>query len=122
MAKDKDGLIELEAMSVDSTKIVCKVKNGGTVSNKKGVNIPNVSLSMPYMNQKDIDDIIFGIEQDVDFIAASFVRTAEDVKEIKNVLLNNGGRSIRVIAKIENAEGVDNIDDIIRESHGIMVA
>ena len=117
-----DGLIELEAMSVDSTKIVCKVKNGGTVSNKKGVNIPNVSLSMPYMNQKDIDDIIFGIEQDVDFIAASFVRTAEDVKEIKNVLLNNGGRSIRVIAKIENAEGVDNIDDIIRESHGIMVA
>ncbi len=117
-----DGLIEMEVLSVKSNKIICQVKNGGVVSNKKGVNIPNVSLSMPYMSQKDIDDILFGIEQDVDFIAASFVRTADDLKEIKNILMNNGGRSIRVIAKIENAEGVDNIDDIIRESHGIMVA
>lgn len=117
-----DGLIELEVLSVKSTKIICQVKNGGTVFNKKGVNVPNVSLSMPYMSKKDEEDIIFGIEQDVDFIAASFVRTSDDIKEIKNILANNGGRSICVIAKIENAEGVENIDAIIRESHGIMVA
>ncbi len=117
-----DGLIEMEVISVKSDKIICQVKNGGVISNKKGVNIPNVSLSMPYMSRKDEDDILFGIEQDVDFIAASFVRTASDVKEIKNILQHHGGQRIRVIAKIENAEGVDNIDDIIRESHGIMVA
>lgn len=117
-----DGLIEMEVLSVKSTKILCQVKNGGVVSNKKGVNIPNVSLSMLYMSEKDVDDILFGIEQDVDFIAASFVRTADDVKEIKNLLQHHGGRSINVIAKIENAEGVENIDDIIRESNGIMVA
>lgn len=117
-----DGLIEMEAVSVKSTKIICEVKNGGVISNKKGVNIPNVSLSMPYMSQKDVDDIIFGIEQDVDFIAASFVRTANDVLEIKQVLEKNGGSNINIIAKIENAEGVENIDAIIRASHGIMVA
>lgn len=117
-----DGLIEMEVLSVKNTKILCQVRNGGVVSDKKGVNIPNVSLSMPYMSQKDIDDIVFGIEQDVDFIAASFVRTAEDVREIKHVLQSHGGKGIRVISKIENAEGVNNIDDIIRESHGIMVA
>ena len=117
-----DGLIEMEVISVKNSKILCKVKNGGVVSNKKGVNVPNVALSMPYMSQKDIDDILFGIEQDVDFIAASFVRTADDIREIKTLLRDNGGRDIRIIAKIENAEGVDNIDDIIRETHGIMVA
>ncbi len=117
-----DGLIEMEVVSVKSTKIVCEVKNGGAISNKKGVNVPNVSLSMPYMSQKDIDDILFGIEQDVDFIAASFVRTANDVLEIRHLLEKNGGSDINIIAKIENAEGVQNIDDIIRASNGIMVA
>lgn len=117
-----DGLIEMEVLSIKGKRILCQVKNGGVVSNKKGVNIPNVSLSMPYMSQKDMDDILFGIEHDVDFIAASFVRTADDIKEIKNLLNNNGGRNIRIIAKIENAEGVQNIDDIVRETHGIMVA
>ena len=78
-----DGLIEMEVISVKNSKILCKVKNGGVVSNKKGVNVPNVALSMPYMSKKDIDDILFGIEQDVDFIAASFVRTADDIREIK---------------------------------------
>lgn len=117
-----DGLIELEVLSVNSTRITCTVKNGGVISDRKGINVPNVSLSMPYMSKKDEEDILFGIEQDVDFIAASFVRTADDIKEIKNILINNGGRSIRIIAKIENAEGVENIDAIIRESHGIMVA
>ncbi len=117
-----DGLIELEVVSVKESKIVCRVINGGTVSNRKGVNVPNVSLSMPYMSKKDEEDIIFGIEQDVDFIAASFVRTADDIKQIKNILTNNNGRNMRVIAKIENAEGVENIDAIIHESNGIMVA
>ena len=117
-----DGLIEMEVISVKNSKILCKVKNGGVVSNKKGVNVPNVALSMPYMSKKDIDDILFGIEQDVDFIAASFVRTADDIREIKTLLRDNGGRDIRIIAKIENAEGVDNIDDIIAVSDGIMVA
>lgn len=117
-----DGLIELEAVSVKSDRIICEVKNGGTVSNSKGINVPNVSLSMPYLSDKDISDIIFGIEQDVDFIAASFVRTAEDIIEIKNILDKNGGKNIQIIAKIENAEGVDNIDAILRECQGVMVA
>ncbi len=117
-----DGLIELEVLGIKSDKIFCEVKNGGIISNKKGVNVPNVSLSMPYMSQKDIDDILFGIEQDVDFVAASFVRTKDDVLEIRNLLEKNGGSSVQIIAKIENAEGVENIDDIIRVSGGIMVA
>lgn len=117
-----DGLIELEALSVQSDKIVCEIKNGGVVSNKKGINVPNVSLSMPYMSEKDKSDILFGIENDVDFIAASFVRCAEDVMEIRNLLEKNGGSAIKVIAKIENAEGVENINEILRVSNGIMVA
>lgn len=117
-----DGLIELEVNGVDSEKIVCTVLNGGTISNRKGVNVPNISLSMPYMSEKDREDILFGIREDVDFIAASFVRSAADVLEIKDLLKRNGGRDISVIAKIENAEGVENIDEIIKVSHGIMVA
>lgn len=116
-----DGLIELEVLSVKSTKIICEVKNGGVISNKKGVNIPNVSLSMPYMSSKDREDILFGIENDFDFIAASFVRSAADVLEIKHILEKHNSK-IGIIAKIENAEGVDNIDAIIRVSHGVMVA
>lgn len=117
-----DGLIELEAVSVKSDRIICEVKSGGVLSNSKGVNVPKVSLNMPYMSQKDIDDILFGIEQDVDFIAASFVRTHEDVLEIRNLLNKNGGSEIRIISKIENSEGVENIDAIIKASNGIMVA
>lgn len=117
-----DGLIELEAVSIKSDRIICEVKSGGIISNSKGVNVPNVSLNIPYMSQKDIDDILFGIKQDVDFIAASFVRTHEDVMEIRNLLNKNGGSDIRIIAKIENSEGVENIDSIIKVSNGIMVA
>ncbi|HIU48865.1 MAG TPA: pyruvate kinase [Candidatus Avimonoglobus intestinipullorum] len=117
-----DGLIELEAVSVKGTKIICEVKSGGPVSDSKGVNVPNVSLKMPYMSQKDIDDILFGIEQDVDFVAASFVRTQEDVLEIRKLLDKNGGKNIRIIAKIENSEGVENIDEILKASNGVMVA
>jgi len=117
-----DGLIELEALSVKNNKIVCEVKNGGTISDRKGINVPNVSLSMPYMSEKDRADILFGIEQDVDFVAASFVRTAEDVSEIRRLLDKNGGKDIDIIAKIENAQGVENIDAILHVCDGIMVA
>ncbi len=117
-----DGLIEIEALSVKADKIICEVKSGGEVSDSKGVNVPNVSLSMPYMSQKDIDDIVFGIGEDVDFIAASFVRTADDVLQIRNLLEKHNARDIRIIAKIENSEGVNNIDDILKVSNGVMVA
>ncbi len=117
-----DGLIELEIISVKADKIVCEVKNGGTVSDRKGVNIPNVSLSMPYMSEKDKSDILFGIGEDIDFVAASFARCADDVAEIRNFLDKNGGSEIDLIAKIENAQGVENIDGILRICDGIMVA
>ncbi len=117
-----DGLIEIEALSVKADKIICEVKSGGVVSDSKGVNVPNVSLSMPYMSQKDIDDIVFGIKEDVDFIAASFVRTADDVLQIRSLLEKHDAKDIRIISKIENSEGVNNIDGIIKVSNGIMVA
>lgn len=117
-----DGLIELEAISIKSNKIICEVKNGGVISNSKSVNIPNVSINMPYLSQKDIDDIIFGIENDVDFIAASFVRTHQDILDVRAILEKHKGTDIEIIAKIENAEGVANIDEILRVSDGIMVA
>lgn len=117
-----DGLIELEVLSVKPDKIICEVKSGGEVSNSKGVNVPNVSLSMPYMSERDVDDLLFGIAQDVDFVAASFVRTQEDVLEIRKLLDKNGGANIRIISKIENAQGVANIDSILKVSNGVMVA
>jgi len=117
-----DGLIEMEVKSINDKDILCQVINGGFISNHKGINVPGVHLNMPYMSQKDIDDILFGIEQDVDFIAASFVRSARDVLEIRNLLDSNGGEKINIISKIENSQGVNHIDDIIYVSDGIMVA
>ena len=116
-----DGLIKLQIVTVNDTDIVCKVLNNGKIKNKKGVNVPGVHLSMPYMSQRDKDDIIFGIEQGFDFIAASFVRTAQDVYEIRN-LLNEYDSNIRIIAKIENREGVNNIDSILAAADAVMVA
>ena len=116
-----DGLIKLQIQTVNDTDIVCKVLNNGKIKNKKGVNVPGVHLSMPYMSQRDKDDIIFGIEQGFDFIAASFVRTAQDVYEIRN-LLNEYDSNIRIIAKIENREGVNNIDSILAAADAVMVA
>ena len=116
-----DGLIKLQIQTVNDTDIVCTVLNNGKIKNKKGVNVPGVHLSMPYMSQRDKDDIIFGIEQGFDFIAASFVRTAQDVYEIRN-LLNEYDSSIRIIAKIENREGVNNIDSILAAADAVMVA
>ena len=116
-----DGLIKLQIQTVNDTDIVCTVLNSGKIKNKKGVNVPGVHLSMPYMSQRDKDDIIFGIEQGFDFIAASFVRTAQDVYDIRN-LLNEYDSNIRIIAKIENREGVNNIDSILAAADAVMVA
>ena len=116
-----DGLIKLQIQTVNDTDIVCTVLNNGKIKNKKGVNVPGVHLSMPYMSQRDKDDIFFGIEQGFDFIAASFVRTAQDVYEIRN-LLNEYDSNIRIIAKIENREGVNNIDSILAAADAVMVA
>ena len=116
-----DGLIKLQIVTVNDTDIVCKVLNNGKIKNKKGVNVPGVHLSMPYMSQRDRDDIIFGAQQGFDFIAASFVRTAQDVYDIRN-LLNEYDSDIRIIAKIENREGVNNIDSILAAADAVMVA
>lgn len=117
-----DGLVELRVESIKGRTIHCVVKNDGVVSDHKGVNLPGVHVNLPYMSEKDRADILFGIKNDVDFIAASFVRSAFDVKLIRNLLDANGGSSINIIAKIENGEGVDNIDEIIEASDAIMIA
>lgn len=117
-----DGLIELDVVDVTDTDIVCIAENGGAISNNKGVNVPNAKLSMPFISQKDYEDIVFGIEENVDFIAASFTRTAEDIRKIREIMAKHNCDNIRIIAKIENMQGVENIDEIIEEADGIMVA
>ena len=117
-----DGLVAMRARAVTETDIVCDVLNGGAVSNNKGINVPDTRLSMPFISERDRSDIIFGIEQDFDFIAASFVRSADDVLDIRKILEEYNCHSIKIIAKIENREGVDNIDEILRVADGIMVA
>jgi pyruvate kinase len=117
-----DGLIELEVTSKQDNKLVTKVLNSGTLKNKKGVNVPGVSVNLPGITDKDANDIKFGIEQGVDFIAASFVRRASDVLEIRELLEKNNAAHIHIIPKIENQEGVDNIDEILQVSDGLMVA
>ena len=116
-----DGLIMLRIEKVTDTDITCTVLNNGKIKTKKGVNVPGVHLSMPYLSQRDRDDIIFGVQQGFDFIAASFVRTAQDVYDIRN-LLNEYDSNIRIIAKIENREGVNNIDSILAAADAVMVA
>ena len=117
-----DGLIGLEVKKIKGQDIICKVINGGVLGNKKGVNLPGVEVNMPFISPKDHDDILFGIKEGYDFIAASFTRTAADVKEIRDILEKNGGQEIKIIAKIENQQGVDNIDSIIEAADGIMIA
>ena len=116
-----DGLIEMEVVSVNDTDIECIVINGGELGERKGVNVPNVKIKLPALTEKDKEDILFGIEQEFDFIAASFVRSADAIMEIKEILKKYNS-PIQVIAKIENAEGIENIDEIIAVSDGIMVA
>ena len=116
-----DGLVRLTVLETTEREIQCRVENDGVMKDKKGVNVPGVSLSMPYMNQRDREDILFGIRQGFDFIAASFVRSAADIREIRHILDKNHSR-IRIIAKIENQEGVSNLADILSVADGIMVA
>jgi len=116
-----DGLIEMTVIEVTATDIVCRVNNSGFLSDKKGVNIPGVHLSMPYISEKDRADILFAIEHGFDYIAASFVRTADDVREIRK-MLNKHNSPTKIIAKIENLQGVNNIDEILEEADGIMIA
>ena len=116
-----DGLVRLTVLETTAKTIRCRVENSGVMKNHKGVNVPGVSLSMPYMSQQDKDDILFGVEQGFDFIAASFVRTADDVREIRR-LLDEADSSIQIIAKIENQEGVSNLAEILSVADGIMVA
>lgn len=128
-----DGLVGLEVVeirpvanpvnkAINPMDIVCRVLNDGVISDKKGVNVPNVDLTMPFISEKDYGDICFAVDNEYDFIAASFVRTAEDVMEIRKILAEKGGEDIKIISKIENMQGVRNIDEIIRVSDGIMVA
>lgn len=117
-----DGLIGMEVTEIIGEDIVCVVRNGGEVSNRKGVNVPGVALKMNFLSQKDCDDLLFGIQEGFDFVAASFTRTADDVLEMRKLLNDNGGRDIQIIAKIENQQGVDNIDAIIEVADGIMIA
>ncbi|MGM7702308.1 pyruvate kinase [Pseudalkalibacillus sp. Hm43] len=117
-----DGLIELEVTKVESNQLQTRVLNSGTLKNKKGVNVPNVSVNLPGITDKDARDIEFGIQQGVDFIAASFVRRASDVLEIREILERHNAEHIHIIPKIENQEGVDNINEILEVSDGLMVA
>lgn len=117
-----DGLIELKVKNKNNKEILCTIVNGGELGQRKGVNVPNVAVRLPAITEKDKEDIKFGVEQEIDFIAASFVRNAECIIEIKSYLKSLGAPFIPVIAKIENAEGIRNIDEILRAADGIMVA
>ena len=117
-----DGLIELKVKEVKENNIICEIISGETLGNSKSVNIPGITIDMPYMSEKDKSDLLFGIENDVDFIALSFVRNPQDIKDVRRFLSSYGSYNIEIIAKIENTEGVKNIDDIINISDGIMVA
>lgn len=117
-----DGKIVLDVIDATDEDVLCKIVSGGTVSNRKGVNIPNVHLDYPYLSKKDEEDLKFGVEMNVDFVAASFVRSEEDVIAIRNFLDYHGGYNIKIISKIENIEGVKNFDAILAHSDGIMVA
>jgi len=117
-----DGLIEMRVKSITDTNVVCTVMNTGELGENKGVNLPGVKVQLPALSKKDKGDLVFGCEQNVDFIAASFIRKKEDVLEIRELLKANGGEKIQIISKIENQEGVDNFDEILAVSDAIMVA
>lgn len=117
-----DGLIAFEVESVEGTEINCRALNGGPLSNRKSVNVPGIKLNMPYISEKDRADVIFGCSQGIDFIAASFCRSAQDMRDLKAILKEQGCEDVEIIAKIESMEGVNNIDEILDEVNGIMVA
>ena len=111
-----DGLISLLVKEIAPNSINCEVLNDGFLSANKGINIPGMRLSLPFISQKDFDDVKFAIEQDFDFIAASFTRNADDIKKLRKTLFDLGGANIKIIAKIENSEGINNIDEIIKDA------
>jgi pyruvate kinase len=117
-----DGYLELTVTKIANKKVFAKAENTHVVKNRRGINLPGVKTSLDFVSKKDYEDIVFGCENDVDFIAASFVRRASDVQEIKNILKYGGNKNIQIISKIENKEGVDNIDEIIEISDGVMIA
>ena len=117
-----DGKVEMIVETITETNIKCRVTRGGKLSNNKGINIPTIRLSMPYLSEVDKQDLLFGIQEDVDYIAASFVRNQEDVLSIRQFLDEHGGQWIRIISKIENQEGIDHFESILEHSDGIMVA
>lgn len=117
-----DGRVSMKVKELKGNDVLCKVTHCGKISNRKGVNIPKTHLDLEYLSPADKNDLLFGIEMDVDYIAASFVRTAQDVIDLRNFLDNNGGEKIKIISKIENIEGIDNFKQILKHSNGIMVA
>lgn len=117
-----DGLVAFEVTAIKGTDIVCKALNGGPLSNRKSINVPGIKLNMPFVSDKDRADIEFGLTQGIDFIAASFTRSAQDVRDIKEILKEHGQEDVEIICKIENMEGVHNIQEILDEANGVMVA
>lgn len=117
-----DGRVALQAQQIEGPDILCQVVSGGTISDRKGVNVPNTHLDLEYLSEVDKKDLLFGIAHDVDYVAASFVRTPQDVIDLRDFLRENSGQAIKIISKIENLEGIDNFQEILKHSDGIMVA
>lgn len=117
-----DGLVAMKVMEKDEEKVICEVQNDGAISDNKGVNLPGTDISMPFISEKDRQDIIFGAQNGFDFIAASFTRCADDIHQVRQILKENGGEYVQIVAKIENMQGVDNIDEIIEAADAIMIA
>lgn len=117
-----DGLIAMEVKEVSGSEVKCIVKNNGDLGENKGINLPNVSVNLPALAEKDINDLKFGCEQGIDFVAASFIRKADDVLAVRKVLCENGGENVKIISKIENQEGLNNFDEILEVTDGVMVA
>ena len=117
-----DGLLEMDVQEIVGNEVICVARNSGELGENKGINLPNVSVNLPALATKDIEDLKFGCKNNIDFVAASFIRKAEDVREVRRVLVENGGERIQIISKRENQEGLDNFDEILAESDGIMVA
>ena len=117
-----DGLVELLVEEIKGQEIHCVVRNGGVIRNNQGINVPDANINLPSLTPQDVKDIIFGIENGFDFIAASFVRRPEDVINIRKVLEQHGGADLKIIAKIENRQGIENFDEILKVADGIMVA
>ncbi len=117
-----DGLIAMEVKEVSEKEVRCIVKNNGDLGENKGINLPGVSVNLPALAEKDINDLKFGCEQGIDFVAASFIRKADDVLAVRKVLCENGGENVKIISKIENQEGLNNFDEILEVTDGVMVA